>query len=119
MRSSNSASSEDFAAAQPIASQPVIDLRGMGAVVAERRRALGLSQTALGLKAELSRMPVYRLEAGRDVALSSLLAMLAVLEIGLTLAPLQQGPLRAADLVRAFAHLHIDDQFDVDQDDTP
>jgi hypothetical protein len=114
MRSRKPPPSEDFSAPQSMASQRVIDLRGIGAIVAERRRALGLSQTALGLKAGLSRMPVYRLEAGRDVALSSLLAILAVLETGLTLGPLQHGPLRATNLARAFAHLHVD----VDQDDT-
>jgi hypothetical protein len=57
-----------------------------------------------------ARMPVYRLEAGKDVSLASLLAMLAPLGLALSLDPREPGPLRAADLAKAFAHLQEPDE---------
>ena len=81
-----------------------------GRSFASARRRKKLSQAALGEHAGLSRMPVYRLEAGKDVSLASLLAMLAPLGLTLRLDPREPGPLRAADLAQAFAHLQEPDE---------
>ena len=77
--------------------------------VAALRRQAKLSQTALGELAGLSRMPVYRLEAGRDISLRSFLAILQALKLQLSVHPATNKPLRAADLKAAFAHLHTED----------
>ncbi len=55
----------------------ISSLSEVGTVIRSARRRKKLSQAALGERAGLSRMPVYRLEAGKDVSLASLLAMLA------------------------------------------
>ena len=92
------------------AAAPLSSLSEVGAVIRDARRRKKLSQAALGEHAGLSRMPVYRLEAGKDVSLASLLAMLAPLGLTLRLDPREPGPLRAADLARAFAHLQEPDE---------
>lgn len=86
-------------------SPSISSLAEVGAAVRAARRRKKLSQAALGEHAGLSRMPVYRVEAGKDVSLASLLAMLAPLGLALRLDPREAGPLRAADLAQAFAHL--------------
>ena len=88
------------------------NLPDIGRSVATLRNKVKLSQTALGELAGLSRMPVYRLEAGQDISLRSFLAILQALKLQLTIGPAANEPLRAADLKAAFAHLHA-------QDDTP
>ena len=77
--------------------------------VAALRKKAKLSQTALGELAGLSRMPVYRLEAGQDISLRSFLAILQALKLQLAIHPAANGPLRAADLKAAFEHLHADE----------
>ncbi|MDM0027667.1 helix-turn-helix domain-containing protein [Variovorax saccharolyticus] len=89
---------------------PISSLSELGATIRSARRRKKLSQAALGERAGLSRMPVYRLEAGKDISLASLLAMLAPLGLTLSLDPRESGPLRAADLARAFAHLQEPDE---------
>ena len=93
---------------KPVA--PISSLSEVGAAIRSARRRKKLSQAALGEHAGLSRMPVYRLEAGKDVSLASLLAMLAPLGLALSLDPREPGPLRAADLAKAFAHLQEPDE---------
>ena len=97
-------------AAAAAAAADITTLRAIGVQVRDFRKAKSLSQTALGQRAGLSRMPVYRLEAGRDVSLASLLAILHVLGKRLEFAPLASGPQRADDLARAFAHLRNDEE---------
>jgi transcriptional regulator with XRE-family HTH domain len=90
--------------------QPIDSLAGIGDAVRAARRARKLSQAALGERAGLSRMPVYRLEAGHDISLTSFLAMLPPLGLALRLDARTSGPLRAADLAQAFAHLQAQDE---------
>lgn len=82
--------------------------------VRQARRDRKLSQAELGKRAGLSRMPVYRLEAGQDVSLRSLLAMLPPLGLALRLDAAPTGPLRASDLAQTFAHLHASEDDDPD-----
>ena len=89
---------------------PISSLSEVGATVRSARRRKKLSQTALGERAGLSRMPVYRLEAGKDISLASLLALLAPLGLALRRDPRAPGPRRAADLATAFAHLQEPDE---------
>ncbi|MEP6964365.1 MAG: helix-turn-helix domain-containing protein [Polaromonas sp.] len=84
-------------------------LQDLGRAMGLLRRRAKLSQAALGQMAGLSRMPVYRLEAGQDISLRSFLALLQALKLQLALRPAPNEPLRAADLKAAFAHLHADD----------
>jgi HTH-type transcriptional regulator / antitoxin HipB len=51
----------------------------LGRRLRERREALGLSKSALALKAGKVREVVYRLEAGEDTTVSSLLAVMGAL----------------------------------------
>ncbi len=87
----------------------LVSLQEVGQAVRALRRQAKLSQTTLGQAAGLSRMPVYRLEAGQDISLRSFLALLQALKLQLALRPGPTGPLRAADLKAAFAHLHGED----------
>lgn len=87
----------------------LVSLQEVGKAVSMLRRQAKLSQTALGQAAGLSRMPVYRLEAGQDISLRSFLALLLALKLQLDLRPGPTVPLRAADLKAAFAHLHVED----------
>ena len=86
----------------------VFTLADIGDAVRAARKAQKLSQTALGQKAGLSRMPVYRIEGGQDVSLSSLLAVLSALRLGMQLQALPQGVPSAQALQQAFAHLHAE-----------
>jgi len=85
------------------------NLQEIGSAMGILRRRAKLSQTALGQAAGLSRMPVYRLEAGQDISLRSFLAMLQALKLQLALRPASTEPMRPADLKAAFAHLHTED----------
>lgn len=87
----------------------LISLQDLGRAISTLRRQTGLSQTAMGKAAGLSRMPVYRLEAGQDISLRSFLALLTALKHELTLRPASTGVMRPADLKAAFAHLHTDE----------
>lgn len=87
----------------------LLSLQDVGRAMGMLRRRARLSQTALGQAAGLSRMPVYRLEAGQDISLRSFLALLQALKLQLALRPAPNEPLRAADLKAVFAHLHADD----------
>ena len=51
----------------------------LGLQLLERRKALGLSKSELALRAGKVREVVYRLEAGEDSTVSSLLAVLGAL----------------------------------------
>lgn len=59
--------------------------------------------------AGLSRMPIYRIEAGQDISLRTLLSILSALRLGLQMPPLPQGVPSAEALQKAFAHLHSED----------
>ncbi len=64
------------------------------------------SQSDLAHAAGLSRDPVTRLESGRDVSLTTALALIRALGYQVRLEP--KGPLRAADMRRLFAHVHAE-----------
>ena len=55
----------------------------LGQCLRERRKALGLSKVALAQKAGKVREVVYRLEAGQDSTVSSLLAVMAALGLAI------------------------------------
>lgn len=55
----------------------------LGRLLKERREALRLNKKQLAERAGKVREVVYRLEAGEDVTVSSLLAILAALGLGL------------------------------------
>ena len=84
-------------------------LSEVGAAIRAARKSLKLSQTALGKIAGLSRMPVYRIEAGQDISLRTLLSILSALHLDLKLQPMPQGPPSARALQSAFAHLNVED----------
>ena len=84
-------------------------LSEVGTAIRAARKSLKLSQTALGQIAGLSRMPVYRIEAGQDISLRTLLSILSALHLDLKLQPMPQGPPSARALQSAFAHLNVED----------
>jgi transcriptional regulator with XRE-family HTH domain len=86
------------------------NLNSLGQWLKTTRRAAKLSQTVLGARAGLSRMPVYRLEAGQDISLASFLALLTALQQHMELKPTQTDMLRAQDLAQAFSHLQEDER---------
>jgi len=57
----------------------------LGQALGARRKALGLSKSALAEKAGKVREVVYRLEAGEDTTVSSLMAVLSALGLALRL----------------------------------
>jgi transcriptional regulator with XRE-family HTH domain len=57
----------------------------LGSQLRERREALGLNQSQLAEKAGKVREVVYRLEAGEDTTVSSLMAVLAALGLAIRL----------------------------------
>ncbi len=57
----------------------------LGKQLRERREALGLSKSALADKAGKVREVVYRLEAGEDTTVSSLLAVIGALGLAIRL----------------------------------
>lgn len=84
-------------------------LSEVGAAIRVARKSLKLSQTGLGQIAGLSRMPVYRIEAGQDISLRTLLSILSALHLDLKLQPMPQGPPSVRALQSAFAHLNAED----------
>lgn len=81
----------------------------VGKAIRAARKSLHLSQTALGHAAGLSRMPVYRIEAGHDISLRTLLSILSALRIDLKMQPMPEGLPSARALQSAFAHLDAED----------
>lgn len=80
----------------------------LGRQLLERRKALGLSKSELAQRAGKVREVVYRLEAGEDSTVSSLLAVLGALGLVLRLEP--AGLPSAQEVARRF-------QMDDGQDD--
>ncbi len=72
----------------------------LGRQLRERREALGLSKTALAEKAGKVREVVYRLEAGEDSTVSSLLAVVGAL--GLVLRVERAGLPSAGEVAARF-----------------
>ena len=93
---------------------PTATLVEVGKTIRSARKSLKLSQTALGQIAGLSRMPVYRIEAGQDISLRALLSMLSALHLDLKMQPRPQGPPSARALQSAFAHLNAQDAEDAE-----
>ena len=87
----------------------VLTLANVGNTIRAARKSQKLSQTKLGKMAGLSRMPVYRLEAGQDVSLNTLLSILSALRLGLHLSPLPEGVPSVEALHNAFSHLHAEE----------
>jgi transcriptional regulator with XRE-family HTH domain len=86
-----------------------LSLADVGSAIRLARKSQKLSQTGLGQRAGLSRMPIYRIEAGKDISLRTLLSILSALRLGLQMPPLPQGIPSAQTLQSAFAHLHAED----------
>lgn len=57
----------------------------LGRALSEHRKALGLSKSALAEKAGKVREVVYRLEAGEDTTVSSLMAVLGAMGLAMRL----------------------------------
>lgn len=57
----------------------------LGRQLRERREALGMSKSELAEKAGKVREVIYRLEAGEDTTVSSLMAVLGALGLGMSL----------------------------------
>ena len=87
----------------------LLTLVEVGDAIRFARKSQKLSQTKLGQMAGLSRMPIYRIEAGQDISLRTLLSILSALRLGLQVPPLPQGVPSAQALQHAFAHLHSGD----------
>ncbi len=79
----------------------------LGGQLQARRRALGLSKSELAQRAGKVREVVYRLEAGADSTVSSLLAVLGALGLALRLEPV--GLPTAEEVARRF---RMDDESD-------
>jgi len=79
----------------------------LGAKLRQRRESLGMSKSELADRAGKVREVVYRLEAGEDVTISSLLAVLGALRMVIHLEP--AGLPSAAEVARRFQ----------DEDDAP
>jgi len=86
-----------------------VTLSEVGSAIRLARKSEKLSQTKLGQMAGLSRMPIYRIEAGQDISLRTLLSILSALRLGLQVPPLSPGIPSAQALQSAFAHLHCGD----------
>ncbi len=72
----------------------------LGRQLLARRRALGLSKSELAQRAGKVREVVYRLEAGEDSSVSSLMAVLGALGLALRLEPV--GLPTADEVARRF-----------------
>jgi transcriptional regulator with XRE-family HTH domain len=72
----------------------------LGNVLRMRREALGLSKTELANRAGKVREVVYRLEAGEDTTVSSLMAVMAALKLVMRLEP--AGLPSAEDVAKRF-----------------
>ena len=79
----------------------------LGRQLLERRKALGLSKSELAQRAGKVREVVYRLEAGEDSTVSSLLAVLGALGLVMRLEP--AGLPSAQEVARRF---EMDDEPD-------
>lgn len=77
-----------------------------GAQLRKRRQALGLSKKELAQRAGKVREVIYRLERGEDVTLSSLMAVLAALDLVMRLE--NAGPPTMQEVA---------DRFQLDEDD--
>lgn len=86
-----------------------LTLAQVGSAIRRARKSQKLSQTELGHKAGLSRMPIYRIEAGQDISLRTLLSILSALRLGLQTPALPEGVPNVQALQRAFAHLQPED----------
>ena len=72
----------------------------LGQALRERREALGLSKSQLAAKAGKVREVIYRLEAGEDTTVSSLMAVLGALGMAVRLESV--GLPSAKDVARRF-----------------
>lgn len=72
----------------------------LGSQLRDRRKALGLNKSQLAEKAGKVREVVYRLEAGEDTTVSSLMAVLGALGLAIRLEPV--GLPSAKDVARRF-----------------
>ncbi len=72
----------------------------LGQLLRMRRVALGMGKAELAAKAGKVREVVYRLEAGEDTTVSSLMAVLSALGLALRLEPV--GLPTAAEVARRF-----------------
>ena len=79
----------------------------LGAQLRQQREALGLSKSQLADKAGKVREVIYRLEAGDDTTVSSLLAVLGALGLALRLE--RAGLPSASDVARRFQEDDEDD----------
>jgi transcriptional regulator with XRE-family HTH domain len=86
-----------------------LTLAEVGKVIRSARKSQKLSQTELGQRAGLSRMPIYRIEAGQDISLRTLLSILSALHLDLQMPLTQSGIPSAKALQNAFAHLNAED----------
>lgn len=82
----------------------------LGAQLRQRREALGLSKSELAERAGKVREVIYRLEAGEDTTVSSLLAVLGALGLALRLE--RAGLPSASEVARRF---QSDDEPDADE----
>jgi transcriptional regulator with XRE-family HTH domain len=72
----------------------------LGRQLRERREALGMSKSELAEKAGKVREVIYRLEAGEDTTVSSLMAVLGALGLGMSL--VRVGLPSAEEVARRF-----------------
>jgi predicted transcriptional regulator len=72
----------------------------LGKRIREQRKALGMSKSELAQRAGKVREVIYRLEAGDDVTVSSLMAVLAALKLAICLEP--AGMPTAQEVARRF-----------------
>jgi transcriptional regulator with XRE-family HTH domain len=79
-----------------------LDIEDIGRQVRASRRALKLAQPELGVRAEVSRQTIDRLENGRagEIGYPSLLRILHAVGLDLRLAPLSQRRPTLDDLAR-------------------
>lgn len=80
----------------------------LGRLLAERRQSLGLGKAELAQRAGKVREVIYRLEAGQDSTVSSLLAVAGALGLVLKLEP--AGLPTAAEVARRFSLDEDDDE---------
>ena len=78
-----------------------MDLESLGTAIKQARKALGLTQADLAIKALVSRPTIARLETGRatDLGYRLLLRILYVVELDLRLTTLNRGRPTLDDIV--------------------
>ncbi|MBS0449813.1 MAG: helix-turn-helix domain-containing protein [Proteobacteria bacterium] len=79
----------------------------LGRLLRERRETLGLGKAELAEKAGKVREVIYRLEAGQDTTVSSLMAVLGALGLAMRLDPV--GLPSAQEVARRFLDEEDDD----------